>query len=57
VNSFYYNNHVSTDETVEDVNQITIEKGYTKQGDFLINLAAMPMKDEGMVNTLRLSQI
>ena len=57
VSSFYYNNHVSTDETVEDVNQITIDKGYTKQGDFLINLAAMPMKDEGMVNTLRLSQI
>jgi len=57
VNSFYYNNNVSTDETVEDVNRIAIDKGYAKQGDFLINLAAMPMKDEGMVNTLRLSKI
>ena len=57
VNSFYYNNNVSTDETVEDVNRIAIDKGYTKQGDFLINLAAMPMKSKGMVNTLRLSKI
>jgi pyruvate kinase len=57
VNSFYYNNNVSTDETVEDVNRIAIDKGYAKQDDFLINLAAMPMKDEGMVNTLRLSKI
>jgi pyruvate kinase len=57
VNSFYYNSYVSTDETVEDVNQIAVNKGYAKQGEFLINLAAMPIIDQGMVNTLRVSQV
>ena len=57
VNSFYYNSFVSTDETVEDLNKIAVEKGYVKQGEFLVNLAAMPIIDQGMVNTLRVSQI
>lgn len=57
VNSFYYNRYVSTDETVDDVNQIAFNKGYVKHGDFLINLAAMPIVDKGMVNTLRVSQV
>ena len=57
VNSFYYNSFVSTDETVEDLNKIAVDKGYVKQGEFLVNLAAMPIIDQGMVNTLRVSQI
>ena len=57
VNSFYYDRYVSTDETVEDVNQIAFNKGYVKHGEFLINLAAMPIIDKGMVNTLRVSQV
>ena len=57
VNSFYYNSFVSTDETVEDLNKIAVDKGYLKQGEFLVNLAAMPIIDQGMVNTLRVSQI
>ena len=57
VNSFYYDRYVSTDETVEDVNQIAFNKGYVKHGEFLINLAAMPIVDKGMVNTLRVSQV
>ncbi len=57
VNSFYYDRYASTDETVVDVNQIAIEKGFVSKGDFLINLAAMPIVDKGMVNTLRVSQV
>ena len=57
VNSFYYDRYASTDETVGDVNQIAIEKGFVSKGDFLINLAAMPIVDKGMVNTLRVSQV
>lgn len=56
VNSFYYNSFVSTDETVKDLNKIATNKGYVKPGEFLINLAAMPIIDKGMVNTLRVSQ-
>lgn len=57
VKSFYYDKFVSTDDTVTDVNSIAREKGYVQKGDFLINLAAMPVVDKGMVNTLRVSEI
>jgi len=57
VKSFFYDKFVSTDETVEDVNRIAHEQGFVEKGDYLINLAAMPIADKGMVNTLRVSQV
>ncbi|MCC9072516.1 pyruvate kinase [Flavobacterium sp. F-65] len=57
VKSYYYDKDVSTDDTVTDVNQIVKDKGYVVKGDYLINLAAMPIKDKGMVNTVRVSEI
>ena len=57
VNAFFYDKFVSTDDTVEDINVIAKENGYVKKGDILINLAAMPVVDKGMVNTLRISEI
>jgi pyruvate kinase len=57
VNAFFYDKFVSTDDTVDDVNDIAKAKGYVKKGDMLINLAAMPVADKGMVNTLRVSEI
>jgi pyruvate kinase len=57
VKAFYYDAFLSTDETVEDVNKIAKEKGFVEKGDILINLAAMPVADKGMVNTLRVSEI
>ncbi|MCM4164070.1 MULTISPECIES: pyruvate kinase [unclassified Arenibacter] len=57
VKAFYYDRYVSTDETIEDVNKMACQKGFLEVGDMLISLAAMPIKDKGMVNTLRVSQI
>lgn len=57
VKSFLYAQDVSTDDTVTDVNEIAKQKGFVRKGDFLINLAAMPIKEKGMVNTLRVSEI
>ena len=57
VKSFFYEKTVSTDDTVTDINQIVKQKGFVQKGDYLINLAAMPIKDKGMVNTLRVSEI
>lgn len=57
VNSFYYDKFSSTDETIKDINKIAEKKGYLVQGDFAINLAAMPIEEKGMVNTLRVSEI
>jgi pyruvate kinase len=57
VKAFYYDRFVSTDETIEDVNAIACKKGYLEVGDMLVSLAAMPIKDRGMVNTLRVTEI
>ena len=57
VKAFFYDKFVSTDETIEDINNIAKDKGYADHGDFVINLAAMPIVDKGMVNTLRVSEI
>ncbi|WP_242083322.1 pyruvate kinase [Aestuariivivens sediminis] len=57
VRVFFYDKFVSTDETIEDVNAIACKKGYLGVGDMLISLAAMPIQDKGMVNTLRVTEI
>lgn len=57
VRAFYYDKFVSTDETLEDVNRMAVEKGYLESGDMVISLAAMPIENKGMVNTLRVTQI
>ncbi len=57
VKAFYYDKYVSTDETVDDVNVLAKERGFVEKGDMLINLAAMPVANKGMVNTLRVSEI
>lgn len=57
VKAFSYDKFVSTDETIEDINRIAKETGFVQHGDFTINLAAMPISDKGMVNTLRVSEI
>ena len=57
VKTFYYDKFVSTDDTVDDINKIATEKGLVTKGDMLINLAAMPIANKGMVNTLRVTEI
>lgn len=57
VKAFYYDKFVSTDQTIEDVNQMACKKGYLEVGDMLVSLAAMPIKEKGMVNTLRVTEI
>lgn len=57
VRAFYYDKFVSTDDTIEEINQICRDKKYVKKGDMVINLAAMPIANKGMVNTLRVSEM
>tara|TARA_B100001057_G_scaffold126796_1_gene125710 strand:+ start:672 stop:2096 length:1425 start_codon:yes stop_codon:yes gene_type:complete len=57
VKCIYYNKFKSTDKTVLEVNQMALESKYVKKGDFVINLAAMPISDKGRVNTLRITKV
>jgi pyruvate kinase len=57
VKSFFYDKFESTDDTIVDINLMAKNEGCVQKGDMLINLAAMPIVDKGMVNTLRVSEI
>lgn len=57
VRAYYYDENLSTDHTVEDINQTIKDLGYVKPGDFVINLTSMPVEERGMVNTLRVTEV
>ena len=57
VKAFFYNEDLSTDDTVTDINRIAKEKKYVDSGDYVINLTSMPVEEQGMVNTLRITEI
>jgi pyruvate kinase len=57
VSAFYYDHQVTTDETIEEINEMARQNNFVDLGDKLINLTAMPVKSRGMVNTLRISEI
>ncbi len=57
VSAFYYDHQVSTDQTVEELNEMARKHNFVDLGDKLVNLTAMPVKAKGMVNTLRISEI
>jgi len=57
VHAFYYDLQKSTDETVTQVNMLTWNYGYVEQGDFVVNLNAMPVHKGGKTNTMRLTTI
>ncbi len=57
VRAYFYNEDLSTDDTVKDINGILKKKEFVKSGDLVINLTSMPVEERGMVNTLRVSEI
>ena len=57
VKCMLYDNFVSTDNTIEEVNKIAMNNSFIKSGDYVINLSAMPIIKRGEVNTLRISKV
>lgn len=57
VRAFYYQGDKNTDETVVEVNDILLKRGYLENGDYVINLNAMPVFKRGITNTLRFSTV
>lgn len=56
VKAFYYDKMVSTDHTIADIKYILKKQGYIKEGDFIINIASIPIAEQGMTNMLKLSK-
>ncbi len=57
VRGFYYDNWESTDNTIIEVNEILKSKKLVKQGDILINTAAIPMEAKGKTNMLKITVV
>lgn len=57
VRAFYYHQMVSTDHTIADIKYILKKNGYIQDGDFIINVASMPIEEQGMTNMLKLSKV
>lgn len=57
VKSFYYNEFVSTDHTIDEIKLFLKEYTYAAVGDYVIHIASMPIARKGMSNMLRISHI
>jgi pyruvate kinase len=57
VRAFYYKGFEGTDQTIQEVNQILLEKGLVQKGDIIINTASMPIQERGRTNTIKISEI
>ncbi|GGI22709.1 pyruvate kinase [Pedobacter mendelii] len=57
VRGFYYDKWESTDNTIIEVNEFLKSKKMVKQGDIIINTAAIPMEAKGKTNMLKITVI
>jgi pyruvate kinase len=57
VKAFYYDKHISTDHTIADIKYILKKDGLLKLGDLVINIAAIPLEEDGKTNMLKLSYV
>lgn len=57
VRGFFYDNMESTDATFSDIRNMVIDKGIVGKGDLIVKVASMPIKESGMTNMLKISQI
>ena len=55
VRAQYYDKTVSTDHTIADIKHILRAKKLVEKGDLLVNVASMPIAEQGMSNMLKLS--
>ncbi|MCB0791144.1 MAG: pyruvate kinase [Flavobacteriales bacterium] len=55
VRGHYYDKTVSTDHTIADIKHILRKRKHVALGDLVINVASMPIAEQGMANMLKLS--
>ena len=57
VKAFYYDKMTTTDESLADIAQICMDNGLINRGDYIIQIASMPIFEKGMTNTLKITQV
>ena len=56
VQGFYYDRGATTDQTIEETQQILKKRKFIKKGDFVVNLASMPANEKGTTNMMKISK-
>lgn len=57
VRAFYYKGFDSTDQSIQEVNQLLKEKALVKPKDLVINTASMPIKERARTNAIKITEI
>ena len=57
VKGFYYDKRISTDHTIADIKVFLKKEGLLKAGDLVINIASIPLDENGKTNMLKLSYV
>ncbi len=57
VRAEYYDKTVSTDHTIADIKHILRSKKHVAKGDLVVNVASMPIAEQGMANMIELSEV
>lgn len=57
VKAFYYDKRISTDHSIADIKYLLKSQHLLKEGDLVINLASIPLEENGKSNMLKLSYI
>jgi pyruvate kinase len=57
VQCFYYDKFTTTDETIQDVIEILKAAGKIQSGEFVVNIATMPLHKRGRTNMLKITQV
>jgi pyruvate kinase len=57
VEGFFYDKHISTDHTIEDIQYYLKKRGKLKEGDMIVNTSTTPLQENGKTNMLKLSVV
>jgi len=57
VQGFYYDRGTTTDQTIEETQEILKKRKFIKKGDFVVNLASMPANEKGTTNMMKISKV
>ena len=57
VRTFFYDKMESTDATITDLKKYLKDNKFLKKGDIVVNVASMPLEDQGRTNMLKVSKI
>ncbi|MDX1905960.1 MAG: pyruvate kinase [Bacteroidia bacterium] len=57
VKPFFYDKFVSTDDTIQDVQDILREKGLLEVNDIIVNTGSMPLHEHGLTNMVKIGRL